>query len=483
MHIEFTADTASANTLVMLVSHKPENNNIQHSAAAQAYKALQDKGLLKNKADETYLVPGLNEGQPNILFVVCGDDEATHVAAKNLGGKLYNICKAHNLSDATIDVRQVMDAHAASVAFGFMLKSWHFDKYFSDAKQDKRNSYDAGNVQMVTNNAQEAQADFDRYRALAEGVFFTRELVSEPGNVLYPETFVKRAQELQDLGVTVEAFGEEQLKKMGAGALLAVGQGSERDSYLLVMQYNGGGDEAPVALVGKGVTFDTGGISIKPSNNMHDMKYDMGGGGVVMGAMKALATMKAPVNVVGVVGLAENMPSGNAQRPGDIVKSLSGQTIECLNTDAEGRMVLADALWYTQDRFKPKWMVDLATLTGAIVVALGKEYAGLFSNNDDLSNELSQKGLATGERLWRLPMGPEYDKEIDSTAADVKNIGNPGTGGSITAAQFLQRFVNNTPWAHLDIASMTWSDKGRPTCQPGATGFGVELLVNMVTGR
>ena len=322
---------------------------------------------------------------------------------------------------------------------------------------------------------------------VADGVFFTRDLVSEPANVLYPVTLAKQAQTLSKLGIKVEVLNEAQMAKLGMGALLGVGQGSIRESRMVVMQWNGADKpakgkkaEAPIAFVGKGVTFDTGGISIKPSGGMEDMKWDMGGSGVVIGLMKALAGRKAKVNAVGVVGLVENMPGGNAQRPGDIVTSMSGQTIEVLNTDAEGRLVLADALWYTKERFKPKFMVNLATLTGAIIVCLGGEMAGLFSNNDRLSERLTEAGKKVDENLWRMPLGDAYDKMINSDAADMKNIGAGRGAGSTTAAQFLQRFVDKTPWAHLDIAGVTWSKAEKPTVPKGGTGFGVRLLDRLV---
>ena len=296
-------------------------------------------------------------------------------------------------------------------------------------------------------------------------------------NVLYPETMALKALDLKNLGLTVEVLGEKDMEKLGMGALLGVGQGSIRESKLIILQWsNGPKDQAPIAVVGKGVTFDTGGISIKPSNGMEDMKYDMAGSGVVLGLMKALAMRQAKVNIVGVMGMVENMPSGSAQRPADVVTSMSGQTIEVLNTDAEGRLVLADALWYTQDRFKPQTMINLATLTGAIKVALGEEYAGLFSNNDELSEKLTEAGKIVQEPLWRLPMGEAYDRDIDSDIADMKNVGSGRGAGSITAAQFLQRFVNNVPWAHLDIASVAWQKKTHPLTGKGATAFGVRLL-------
>ncbi|PPR27839.1 MAG: hypothetical protein CFH38_00264, partial [Alphaproteobacteria bacterium MarineAlpha10_Bin1] len=288
---------------------------------------------------------------------------------------------------------------------------------------------------------------------------------------------------LSAVGIEVELLDEARMGELGMGALLGVGQGSRRDSYIAIMRWNGAADknEQPVAFVGKGVTFDTGGISIKPSGGMEEMKYDMAGAGCVIGLMKALAGRKARANVIGVVGLVENMPDGNAQRPGDVVTTMSGQTIEVINTDAEGRLVLSDALWYTQKTFKPKFMVDLATLTGAIIVALGTYQAGLFSNNDELAERLTAAGKASGEELWRLPLGARYDKDINSDIADMKNVGKGREAGSITAAQLLERFVADTPWAHLDIAGMAWMKRGDdPIVPKGASGFGVRLLDRLV---
>ena len=311
-------------------------------------------------------------------------------------------------------------------------------------------------------------------------MFLTRDLVNEPANTLHPGEFAKRAKALTRLGVKVEVLGEAQMKKLGMGSLLGVGHGSEHESKLIVMRWSGGKPgEKPVAFVGKGVCFDTGGISLKPAASMEDMKGDMGGAACVTGLMHALAARKAKANVVGVIGVVENMPDGKAQRPGDIVTSMSGQTIEVINTDAEGRLVLADALWYTQDRFKPKFMIDLATLTGAIMIALGKEYAGLFSNDDKLSKQLSEAGEAEGEKVWRMPMGEAYDKAIESRFADMKNVGGRD-GGSITAAQFLQRFVNKVPWAHLDIAGTAMASPQTATNQSWGSGWGVRILNRLV---
>ena len=316
--------------------------------------------------------------------------------------------------------------------------------------------------------------------AVADGVTIARDLVNEPPNVLFPAEFARRAMNLRKVGVDVEVLDVKAMTKLKMGALLGVGQGSVQPSRVVIMRWDGGKQGAqPIAFVGKGVTFDTGGISIKPAGSMEDMKGDMGGAACVVGLMHALAARKAKVNVVGAIGVVENMPDGNAQRPGDIVTSMSGQTIEIINTDAEGRLVLADVLWHVAKKYKPKFMIDLATLTGAIMVALGIEYAGMFSNNDELAQRLSAAGEATGERVWRMPLGPEYDKQIDSQFADMKNTGTRN-GGSITAAQFLQRFVDGTPWAHLDIAGMAMGTPKNEINQSWGTGFGVRLLDRLV---
>ncbi|MEI8320545.1 MAG: leucyl aminopeptidase [Alphaproteobacteria bacterium] len=369
---------------------------------------------------------------------------------------------------------------AALVGSGLLLRSYEFTKYKTQLKEkDKTHIKD---VSIVTDSPKVATDLFAEEEKIAEGVFFARTLAIEPPNVLYPETFVKELKTLTKLGVKLEVLDTEYMEKMGMHALLGVGQGSTKPSYLAIMMWNGAEkDEAPIAFVGKGVTFDSGGISIKPSARMDEMKMDMCGAAAVSGLMHVLASRQAKVNVVGVVGLTENMPDGNAQRPGDIVKSMSGQTIEILNTDAEGRLVLADALWYTQDRFKPKAMIDLATLTNAIVVSLGSKFAGLFSNDEGLAHKIKQAGEETKEQVWQLPMDERYDRDIDSKIADVKNVGDNGAS-SITAAHFLQRFVNKTPWAHLDIAGTSWNHEKNifSGCYPIPTGFGVRLLNTLV---
>ena len=367
---------------------------------------------------------------------------------------------------------------AACVAYGARLGGYRFDKYRTTQKEEETPSLD--NVTVGTSGRAEARRAYRQLDKIVDGVFLTRDLVSEPANTLTPPKLADSCRRLSELGVDVEVLGEQRMRRLGMGALLGVGQGSSQESQLVIMQWNGATRRRqPVAFVGKGVTFDTGGISLKPSGGMESMKWDMGGAGAVVGLMKALAGRKAKANVVGVVALVENMPSSTAQRPGDVVTSMSGQTIEVINTDAEGRLILADALWYTQDRFEPRFMVDLATLTGAIIISLGHEYAGMFANDDELAERLTAAGQAEGEKVWRLPLGDAYDRALKSEIADMKNVGDRA-GGSITAAAFLQRFVNKMPWAHLDIAGMAWSKKANPTVPKGGTGFGVRLLNRLV---
>jgi len=369
-------------------------------------------------------------------------------------------------------------AAAANLGLGARLAGYRFDQYRLNLKPEKKPTLTS--VSIVTDSAAGARSDFAPLAAKAEGVELARNLVSEPPNVLHPESYAERIQELAELGLEIDVLDVAAMAKLGMGSLLGVGQGSVRGSRLVVMKWTGAKDKksAPVALVGKGVTFDTGGISLKPGPGMQDMKGDMGGSAAVVGAMMALAKRKAKANVVGLVGLVENMPDGNAQRPGDIVKSAAGKTIEIQNTDAEGRLVLCDVLWYAQKKFNPKAMVDLATLTGAIIISLGNEHAGLFSNNDELAAKLTAAGKAEGEPVWRLPLGPGYDKQIDSEFADMRNIGNAGNAGSITAAQFLQRFVDEgRAWAHLDIAGTAWKPGNDNPLEPTwATGWGVRIL-------
>ena len=398
------------------------------------------------------------------------------------GGQLAGALLAAKAQEVGIELAlgdgkaMAVEAAAAAMASGMALRNYQFNTY----KTKKTETKPLVEVQMATPRHTTAKATFASIQAIVEGVHLARNLVNEPANILHPVEFASRAKALTKAGVKVEILTPAQMKKLGMGALLGVAQGSPFEPRLVVMHWEGGKKgETPLAFVGKGVTFDTGGVSIKPAAGMEDMKGDMGGAACVTGLMLALAKRKAKCNVIGAIGLVENAIDGAAQRPGDIVKSMSGQTIAVLNTDAEGRLILADVLWYVQDRFKPKFMVNLATLTGAILVALGKEHAGLFSNNDELSQRLTSAGLETGEKLWRMPLTPEYDKMIDSDIADMKNIGGR-FAGSITAAQFLQRFVNKVPWAHLDIAGTAMDSNKSAINQSWASGWGVRLLNKLV---
>lgn len=449
-------------------------------------KAIKSSGFSGKKGKFVSILGADGYDRIVLVGVGGGDDKIkSKLDLQNLGGNIYSYLDKERVKAAEFiienDVSEYSSEEAAAhIAYGTKLKSYRFDKYFTKRKDDQKPALE--NLVFRVKKDAEANKNYETLEKIADGVFFTRNVVSEPPNVLYPESYAEICKkELSPLGVKVEILDVKQMKKLGMGSLLGVGQGSVRESRMVVMQWLGGKKSDKIlGFVGKGVTFDTGGISIKPSQDMDAMKYDMAGSGAVVGLMRALAARKAKANVVGVIGLVENMPDGGAQRPGDIVKSMSGQTIEVLNTDAEGRLVLADALWYTQDRFKPEFMVNLATLTGAITIALGEQRAGLFSNDDKLSERLFKVGEKTGERLWRLPLGPEYDKQIDSKVADMQNIGNAKGAGSITAAQFLQRFVNGTPWAHLDIAGVAWTKKPLDIVPEGATGFGVRLLNKLV---
>ena len=412
-----------------------------------------------------------------VVLVGLGDPKTLDGAvAERIGAAIFTATERETA--VTLILEDIGTATlAAHVAAGVVLKSYRFDKYRTKEDKDAKPKLTEINVQSVS--PVEAGKAYTGLAAVNAGIFLTRDLVSEPANVIFPDSFAQRAKAaLAKDGVQVEVLNEAALRKLGMGALLGVGQGSAQKSCVLVARWNGGKDKAaaPLALVGTGVCFDTGGISLKQPGGMWDMKWDMAGAGVVVGTMQALARRKAKVNIVGLCGLVENMPDAKAQRPGDVVTSMSGQTIEVQNTDAEGRLVLCDVLTYVQQRFKPRAIVDLATLTGAIIAALSEHYAGLFSNNDDLAETLAAAGKKVGERLWRFPMGEEYDRELKSLIADMKNIGGP-RAGSITAAQFLQRFINkDVPWAHLDIAGVVWNEKGTPLAAPGATGYGVRLL-------
>ncbi len=433
-----------------------------------------------------YLSVFTAEGQRIILVGLGKKTDQNEKQWQKIGGSLSFILDVSANGEGAVEIHSLEksdDAHvAAHLALGALLKSWRFETYFTKKKPDEL--FSLKKITFLTPDPDAAEKAFKPLSKVAEGVFLTRTVVTEPANVMTPATLAKIASSLEKDGVKVEVLDEKDLKKLGANAILGVGQGSDKESKLVIMRWEGGKKkDDPLAFVGKGVTFDSGGLSLKPASNMEDMKYDMAGAGVVIGLMKTLALRKAKVNVVGVVGLVENMPSGTAQRPGDVVTSLSGQTIAVLNTDAEGRLVLADALWYTQNRFKPKLMVDLATLTGAIVVGLGFERAGLFASDDALAKKLTAAGEDVSELLWRMPLDDAYDKDINSDIADVQNISNARGGGSITAAKFLQRFTNKVPWAHLDIAGVAWTEKELPLCAKGASGFGVRLLDRFVAAN
>jgi leucyl aminopeptidase len=401
---------------------------------------------------------------------------------EKIGGKFYNYLINQRFNNLTfldtniVNVLNNIDYFYDYFLKGVKIKSYNFEKY----KTKKINSED---IEFIISSKKKINfLNKKKTDSIVHGISLTKDLVSEPGNVLHPDEYVNRIKKLAEFGLKISILDKKKMKLMGMNALLGVGQGSIRGSYLAILEWKGAKKkERPLAFVGKGVCFDTGGISLKPAKFMEDMTYDMAGSAVVVGLMKTLALRKAKVNAVGVVGLVENMPDGNAQRPGDIVKSYSGKTIEILNTDAEGRLVLADALSYTEKKFKPKFIVDLATLTGAIIVSLGSEYAGLFSNDDKISDQLSKAGKKVDEKVWRMPLNDSYDKLIDSKKADMQNINYVGGAGSITAAQFLQRFIlNKTPWAHLDIAGMAFSKYGGALNSGGATGYGVRLLNQLI---
>ncbi len=409
--------------------------------------------------------------------------DLTAQSVEEAGGSVYDALSKDPRATVVVDVikgAQVDAADmAAALASGVVLKSYRFDKYRTKEKPAQKPKLKS--IAITTSAAAGARAAYKELEAVNEGVFLTRDLVSEPANVLNPKSFSAIARKLAGGSLKAKVLGRKEMEKLGMGALLGVAQGSVNEPQMVVFEWNGGRKNDPtLAFVGKGVCFDSGGISLKPGQGMWDMKWDMGGAGVVTGLMKALSGRNAKANVVGVIGLVENMPDGAAQRPGDVVTSADGQTIEVLNTDAEGRLVLADALWYVQEHFEPALVIDLATLTGAIIVALAEHYAGLFANDEDLASQLAEAGQVVKERLWRMPMGPEYDKLINSPIADMKNLGGR-YAGSTTAAQFLGRFINKgMPWAHLDIAGVTWAESARALVPKGGTGYGVRLLNRFV---
>ncbi|MDZ4306623.1 leucyl aminopeptidase [Allopontixanthobacter sp.] len=480
MNILFSQTIPAGTKLIALVTNKGAMPDGLEPALVEGAKTARFKGSAGQVFD------GFVERSGDILRVAIagagdpsggenGDDRRTNLekAGAALTAKFLTSGEtslALDLTNSGLSARE-----AASVLLGLRLRGWRHDEYRTRLKEEQKITLKTVTVVGAPESAEAAWKDAS---AVAAGVEFTRHLVAEPANKVFPISFVERCQKVfEGTGAELIVLDEAKMAELGMGSILAVGQGSEQPSRILAIRWNGGDAGAkPMCFVGKGVTFDTGGISLKPGPGMEEMKWDMGGAGAVAGAMLALATRKAKANVVGVMGLVENMPDGKAQRPGDVVTSMSGQTIEVLNTDAEGRMVLCDALHWAQQEFSPLAIVDFATLTGAMVIALGHEYAGMFANDEDLAAKLDAAGKATGDKVWRMPLSPAYDKLIDSPIADIKNVG-PRPGGSITAAQFLQRFIaKGTPWAHCDIAGMAWADKAGTTWDKGATGFGVRLI-------
>ncbi len=474
-YLKKTSQKPSAN-LVLFSGEKFKTNDLKKYVSNSEYSYITD--LLKTSdLKKNLLVFEVNSKKKIILVAVKNNlknSEIENLGAELFGSINYGKDSEYFINSDSLNVKQIN--FISHFLHGLKLKSYEFNKYKS--KKQKRNIL----LNILGNKKTPSIKDQLKFEAIEEGAFYARDLVSEPGNVLHPDEYAKRLNSLKKDGLKVNIYDEKKLKKLGMHALLGVGQGSVRGSYLVTMEWNGAKDNSkPLAFVGKGVCFDTGGYSLKPARFMEDMTYDMAGSATVVGLMKNLALRKAKVNAVGVVGLVENMVSGNAQRPGDIVKSYSGKTIEILNTDAEGRLVLADALTFTEKKFKPKFIVDLATLTGAIIVCLGSEYAGLFSNDDKLSKQIFEAGEKVEEKVWRMPLHKNYDKLMNSKNADVQNINYVGGAGSTTAAQFLQRFIlNKTPWAHLDIAGMAFSKYGGALNSAGATGFGVRLLNQLI---
>jgi leucyl aminopeptidase len=473
-------NTSSKKSLANLVLFTDENFNIN---ALKKYISSGEFSYIKDLLKTSDLKKNL------LVFEISSTKKIVLVSAKNnletsdienLGAEFYDRINHGKKSEYFIKLDSISSKYENFIGYflhGLKLKSYEFNIYKSKIVKK------AITINVIGNKNKLIIESELRFKAIEEGTFFARDLVSEPPNVLNPKEYVNRILKLRKLGIKVTVYNESQMKKLGMNSLLGVGRGSVNESFLVTLEWNGNKKDkkAPLSFVGKGVCFDTGGISLKPAKFMEEMKYDMAGSAVVVGLIQTLATRKAKVNAVGIVGLVENMPGGNAQRPGDIVQAYNGKTVEVLNTDAEGRLVLADALSFAEAKFKPRFMIDLATLTGAIIMALGEEYAGLFSNNDDLSNKIFKVGEKVKEKVWRLPLHDNYDKLINSPIADMQNINYSGGAGSITAAQFLQRFVTSkTPWAHLDIAGMAFSKKAANLNPGGATGFGVRLLNQLI---
>ena len=465
------------NNLVLFVEENFNISSLKKHIANAEFSYIED--LLKNSdLKKNLLFFEVNSNKTIFLISIKKNLKTSDI--ESLGAEFHGYINYDKKSEYFVNsdsINSKIENFLGYFLHGLKLKSYEFNIYKS--KKDKK----IISINVIGNKNKVTIQDELRFKAIEKGTFFARDLVSEPPNVLNPKEYANRLSKLRKLGIKVTVYNESQMKKLGMNSLLGVGRGSINESFLVTLEWSGNKKDkkAPLSFVGKGVCFDTGGISLKPAKFMEEMKYDMAGSAVVAGLIQTLAIRKAKVNAIGVVGLVENMPGGNAQRPGDIVKAYNGKTIEVLNTDAEGRLVLADALSFTEAKFKPKFMIDLATLTGAIIVALGEEYAGLFSNNDELSNRLFKVGEKVREKVWRLPLHKNYDKLMNSPIADIQNINYSGGAGSITAAQFLKRFVTNkTPWAHLDIAGMAFSKKAANLNPGGATGFGVRLLNQLI---
>ena len=488
MEINFSNKISDKSSILLIILNDYKkllsSNYINNELKTFISDFLGSIDLKKKVLNESLYYKNSKKGFLKIFFTKLSGNEKL-VDFESLGGNFHTKLEYKSKQKVTVLLESFHSKEIsynealAAIASGFHLKNYSFRKFRTNARPIK-NSIDK--LEFVSKEPKNVQKIFKEYESIANGVFLTRDLVSEPANILYPEQFVKDCLKLEKLGLKLEIFDEKKIKSLKMNALLGVAQGSVKPPRVFIMKWNGlkNSTSKPLAFVGKGVTFDTGGISIKPSGGMEDMKWDMGGAAVVAGLMSSLASRKAKVNAVGIVGLVENMPDGNAQRPGDIVKSMSGQTIEVLNTDAEGRLVLADILWYVNKKYNPEIIIDLATLTGAVIMALGDRYAGLFSNDDKLADGLFKISKQIKENLWRLPMDEEFDKLLNCDIADMKNITGTRGAGSITAAQFLKRFIGKTKWAHLDIAGVTWSRKGTSLSRPGGTGFGVRLLDRFV---
>jgi leucyl aminopeptidase len=481
-NISYNLNKKSAASIIFADKNLKFSNYLNYFSKNQLDQILQ---LKESFVKDGHVIGDLWEnGKKHKIIIFKIEENTNDYGGQKIGGLSYSALTSSKDANIFFEgcslVEKKLNFFSSNFFLGFYSKSYVFKNY--KLKKDSKNKI-LKSLSVVTRKKEQITKSVKYAKSIYDGIEETRNLVTLPANILNPKKFVEEINKLKKTGLSIEILDEKKMKSLGMNALLGVGQGSTNSSYLAIMRWNGdkSSKEKPIAFVGKGVCFDTGGISLKPARFMEDMKYDMGGAGTVTGLMKTLALRKAKVNVVGVVGLVENMVDGNAQRPGDVVISYAGQSIEILNTDAEGRLVLADAIAYTEDRFKPKFIINLATLTGAIVVALGNEYAGLFSNNDKLAQQIHDTGIKDNEKAWRFPLHENYDRLMDSKIADLQNINYSGGAGSITAAQFLQRFIRHkTPWAHLDIAGMAWTKKDTEITPEGATGYGVKLLNRLI---